>query len=285
MPELRLHLTAGDLARTRLVADPDVVWETALSLDLLRSPAALAPGPLSSWRAWARRRLGDWARPLLAPTTKDPAAEGPEFLKILQQQERTSWTPLLDRYRTTVVTPVWPMISAAFVTDHGRRMHDLLGDGLEGLLGGLAPSWRWQAPVLATEHPVELDQKLSGHGLLVIPCYFAPGRPIVRPDPHGPTVLVHPIGPGHRIPFTPDQPAEDRSHGLDALIGATRAAMLEALTEGCNTTELARRVGVSAGSASQHTRVLRQAGLIRTHRQGATVEHTVTALGSAVLRC
>jgi DNA-binding transcriptional ArsR family regulator len=58
---------------------------------------------------------------------------------------------------------------------------------------------------------------------------------------------------------------------------------LEAVGEGCSTTELARRVGVSAGSVSQHTAVLRDSGLILTGRLGKSVVHTLTPLGAAML--
>jgi DNA-binding transcriptional ArsR family regulator len=47
--------------------------------------------------------------------------------------------------------------------------------------------------------------------------------------------------------------------------------------------QLARRVGVSAASVSQHTAVLREAGLIHTSRIGKAVLHTMTPLGTALL--
>ncbi|MBR7678841.1 helix-turn-helix transcriptional regulator, partial [Streptomyces daliensis] len=50
------------------------------------------------------------------------------------------------------------------------------------------------------------------------------------------------------------------------------------------TGELARAIGVSASSASQHTTALRNTGLITSHRHGASVLHTLTPLGAALLR-
>ncbi|OIV36333.1 hypothetical protein BIV57_16965 [Mangrovactinospora gilvigrisea] len=56
---LRIHFTADDLARVRLAADPDALWELVLSLAQLQS--ARVPGALPPHhRAWAersRRRL------------------------------------------------------------------------------------------------------------------------------------------------------------------------------------------------------------------------------------
>ena len=62
------------------------------------------------------------------------------------------------------------------------------------------------------------------------------------------------------------------------------AAGLASLTHPATTTETADRVGISLPSASQHTTVLRNAGLITTTRTGTAVLHTLTPLGTALLR-
>ncbi|GDY53473.1 hypothetical protein SVIO_040960 [Streptomyces violaceusniger] len=71
---------------------------------------------------------------------------------------------------------------------------------------------------------------------------------------------------------------------LGKLVGQTRSAVLLEVGGGCTTSELARRVGVSLASASQHASVLREAGLVHTLRQGSAVLHTLTPLGAALLR-
>jgi DNA-binding transcriptional ArsR family regulator len=71
---------------------------------------------------------------------------------------------------------------------------------------------------------------------------------------------------------------------LDALLGRTRAAVLDAVAAGpCTTSELARRAGVSVPSASEHAAVLRDADLIDTRRVGKAVRHAVTTLGASLL--
>jgi DNA-binding transcriptional ArsR family regulator len=281
MSELHLHFRSEDLARTRLAANADRTWETALSLNLLQSLPAPPAGALGAWCSWARSRLGAWARPLLVSA---PAAEDfPAFLALLHRDENDPRSAILSRYHATVIAPVWPTISMAVATDHGRRARRLLTGGLEELFGAGDPVLRWQAPVLTADHPIERHLDLAGRGLVLVPSYFARRRPVVQTDPTGPTVLVHPIAADARIPLTTEAAEGASSRYLDALLGATRAAVLKALAEGCTTTELARRVGVSAASASQHATVLREAGLISTERQGGAVRHVVTALGSAVL--
>ncbi|XMN04692.1 ArsR/SmtB family transcription factor [Streptomyces griseobrunneus] len=54
--------------------------------------------------------------------------------------------------------------------------------------------------------------------------------------------------------------------------------------EGCTTSELARRLNVTAAAASQHATVLRNSDLITTSRRGGSVLHHITPLGLALLR-
>lgn len=73
------------------------------------------------------------------------------------------------------------------------------------------------------------------------------------------------------------------SRDLSALLGRTRAAVLEAIADGGNTTAVAERLGVSPASASEHAAVLREAGLITSVRVRNCVQHTLTPLGAALL--
>jgi DNA-binding transcriptional ArsR family regulator len=77
-------------------------------------------------------------------------------------------------------------------------------------------------------------------------------------------------------------PAGDSA--LARLIGATRAAILQATTTGPNTTEIARLLGVSPATVSEHTAILREAGLIRSRRHDNNMLHLITPLGVALLR-
>ena len=286
MPLLRIHFLPDDLARTRPAVRADLSWETGLSLDLLRGPLALTAtnAMLSHWRSWARKRLGPWALPLLAAAPS--AREFPDFQEQVRRDGDDRLGELLDRFQATLITPVWPAINTAVDQDQARRTRTFMDNGLEGLLETLAPAFQWRAPVLQTEHPVERDLRLAGRGLLLVPSWFCGPRPIVRADRPGPVTLVHSITPATRILISPggaDRQPDGRAPGLDALLGSTRAAVLQTLASGCTTTELAQRVGISTASASQHASILREAGLISTQRQGPSVLHMVTALGSAVL--
>ena len=60
-------------------------------------------------------------------------------------------------------------------------------------------------------------------------------------------------------------------------------AALRALTSTCTTSQLAARLGVSPGSASQHASILRESGLITTRRVRNCALYSVTPLGMALL--
>ena len=71
---------------------------------------------------------------------------------------------------------------------------------------------------------------------------------------------------------------------LAALVGKTRAALLTALDAPRSTTEIARRLGVSAGGASQHLGVLKDGGLVVGRRDGRSVLYVRTQLADALVR-
>jgi len=147
------------------------------------------------------------------------------------------------------------------------------------MLAGLGPTIRRRAPVLEIDpYPDQRDVHLGGPGLLLIPSHFCRHSPIAPADPGLPPVPIHPL---HHVPAV--TPHAD-SPPLNGLPGPTRAAILRAGATGSTTTEAARRAGVTPTTASHHTAVLRDAGLITSHRHANTVLHTLTPLGAALLR-
>ena len=69
---------------------------------------------------------------------------------------------------------------------------------------------------------------------------------------------------------------------LGRLLGRTRAGLLLALAEPASTTTLARRLGQSPAAVSEHLSVLRDAGLLTSHRVRRQVLYERTPLGIAV---
>ncbi|MET9231200.1 ArsR family transcriptional regulator [Lentzea sp. NPDC003310] len=313
---LRVHFTAEDLARVRVAPGPDPMWEILLSLHVLRQRSA-APvfGP---WRTAVRATLPDDTRWLLqlAP----PVGYSPDFLTptagscpvdagieqvlstpvaslradlaqldcprpdprtdLLAGGDTAALTALgdaLHAYHRHALVPIWDEVRAVVDADRAVRARSFLDHGCEGVLAALHPTISWTRPVLSIESRFpQRDVHLHGQGLVLVPSYFCRERPIMLRDPSRAPVLVYPIARDVRLTC-----AGRRS--LEALLGRTRAAALEVIAGGCTTTELARRLGISAASASAHASVLRDAGLAVARRHRNSVLHTASALGVALL--
>jgi DNA-binding transcriptional ArsR family regulator len=186
---------------------------------------------------------------------------------------------LLRVYHEAFIAPVWDAMETAVRADVSRRSQALLTDGIKGLMNTFRPMARWQSPVLEADYPLDRDMYLEGRGLLLIPSYFCWRRPITLFDCALQPVLVYPVEKSAPLVSAVGQ-AE-----LSKLLGSTRAALLqEAATHAWSTTSrLATHVGISLPSASQQLAVLREAGLLSSHRDGKHVLHAATPLGRRLL--
>jgi DNA-binding transcriptional ArsR family regulator len=119
---------------------------------------------------------------------------------------------------------------------------------------------------------------------VLVPSFFCRIQPITLMDTNRPPVLVYPLSP--RLGWLRPAPSgedQDDTEPIVALLGRTRANVLDAAAVGGTTTELALRVGVALPVISRHTSVLREAGLLGTRREGGSVRHHVTQLGMSLL--
>lgn len=198
---------------------------------------------------------------------------------------RRRLTDTLRRYHAAAVAPYWPDITARARADRALRVQTLRDRGIAALLDGFGPSIRWRPPVLETDYPVDRDLHLAGRGLVLIPSYFCWRRPVALADDDLPPTLVFPLD-HDREWLTPRaaHPA-DRADPAARLLGPTRAAVLRGISTGATTGELADRVGITPAGVSQHTAVLRDAGLITSHHHDRHTVHVLTNLGSALLDC
>ena len=156
--------------------------------------------------------------------------------------------------------------------------------GHQALFGSLHQQLRWRHDGL--EKPgIDWEYELGGGGLLLIPSAFLTGPPVfVKGDGvrlgHA---LIYAAQPNGQYAGHEDGPREAGNDNLAALIGPTRAAVLRALREPRGTADLAGLVNISPASASEHAKVLRDADLIETRREGRSVRHSLTPLGRTVL--
>ncbi|MCU4748354.1 MULTISPECIES: ArsR/SmtB family transcription factor [Streptomyces] len=319
---LRIHFTAEDLGRTRMAGGPLPMWETVLSLHRLQRGdggpllkqwrRSVCPGLPRAWKPLAalvppQGYFPDFLTPPQAAPDEaldrilhTPRAELVRDMSALAQERTPSpWlrdlgegrTPALTAlgtavtaYHRTAIAPYWDAILAQARHSRTRAAEAALGEGTTGMLTSLPLPAHWRGRVLEISYPVEQDLHLEGRGLLLVPSFFCLRTGVTLLHNEDTPVLVYPVE--HHVPDdVPQRSPDDRRQALAALLGHARAAVLEALQDGGTTTELARRAGVLPSSASQHTSVLRNAGLVRSVRRGRAVVHSLTPLGATLLRC
>lgn len=300
----RVHLTAADIARTRIAAPLEGLAEAVFSLDALQRSGH--DPVLDGWRAQMGRRvrLDRWNR-FVADLLPRAWELDLTALGAPGDDAHAEARAELQRWYRVAVAPYWTGIRALLEAQR-RRLARLAGErGIEALLASLHPSMRWQAPVLhvasAAGGPAtgptgptgllaEGDCHLDGRGVAIVPSLFCPTtypvcRDLARPE--APLVVYY---PAIADPCLARQIWATGTRGTEAslvaLLGRTRARVLQALGEGegvCTTSDLAARAGVAVSSASEHATVLRRAGLVASRRDRSTVFHWLTPLGVGLL--
>jgi DNA-binding transcriptional ArsR family regulator len=195
----------------------------------------------------------------------DPAGT----LAELAEQMRAFWDAAL--------APWWTSIAALLESEIASRARRLVAVGAQAAFTDLHPTVYWDQGSLyvrpTKKAPADVD--LAGRGLLLVPAVFTWPNVWPRTDPPWDPALVYPP-PGIADLWMPDGRRDD---GLESLLGRRRAQVLLELDRPTSTLELARRMGVSAGSVSEHLTILRRAGLVTRRREGRRVIYARTATG------
>ena len=183
---------------------------------------------------------------------------------------------LLRQYWRRALAPHWDRLRALLEGDVLYRARRVADSGAQGLFADVHPELSFADGEVRVDKPVESTVALEGRGLLFVPSAFAwPALVAITEPPWQPTLIYPARGVGAL--WEPDQGAPPEA--LRSLLGARRASVLRALDAPRPTIELARRLGVSPGSVSQHLRVLHAAGLVTGHRVGRKVLYLRTGLG------
>lgn len=312
---IRVHFTADDLLRTRFAQAPAPLLEMGLAVAALQRRDAL----FDNWRRDADARLPHAARSLLqlvpssgaGPMFLDPMSDGVEdgletvmsagaafvrrelqricadgqpitpWIKALDGRDNDAWQLLGDAVRSAhdaLIGPAWARIWQSFRSEVAWRGRLIAEFGLMSALQTLHPAVRWRDSTLEIDANVRLSVRPGGRGVTLLPSAFWAGRPLIGEHPDGSLLFVY-------APLTPlplvDGPTGDDP--LAELLGRTRAAVLALAVAPRTTGELARELGISAATVSEHTRTLRSAGLLVSERSGKAVRHSVTPLGDRLL--
>jgi DNA-binding transcriptional ArsR family regulator len=213
-------------------------------------------------------------------------------------------------YYQTALAPHWKSLVAQAESATNAWATTMRYEGVGAMFGTLYPSIKWKAPILSVNSISQAGRcppgcphytsrqtvegatgnsdfpvRVSKEGLQIIPSIFSSACAVDGDLGPGPRLdintLVVPIRVDINI-FNAAGSADDAG-SLIQLLGTTRASVLVAcLNSEQTTTSLARTVGVSISSASEHAAVLRSAGLLSSRRERNAVLHTATNLGKAL---
>ncbi|MEV6423638.1 winged helix-turn-helix domain-containing protein [Streptomyces sp. NPDC051662] len=284
------------MARTRLSPTLGPVTETVFALGLLGRPGSAPHSRWSNRLAKHLRQRTALAGLLASPQSRVRAPDdllclvdgAPDVddraLSALGLSREEALTAVRDVWRCAVA-PYWNRMLKHLEYECNARGRITMAGGVDRLLETLHSKIVWNSPVLEVPGP-DGDVYLDGRGLTLVPSLFLPHQPgvLIRSEPEsGNPALVFAMSPDFpQAAVLWDEP-DNTVQALGALVGRTRAAALQSLTAACTTSELAERLGISSAGASQHASILRESGLITTHRNRNTVLHTVTPLGMALL--
>lgn len=250
--------------------------------------------PTSRWRSDAAE-----VQSYGLPIDPDLSDGKPEALSALAEALRT--------FHDAAIAPHWTALYDAGAAAVATWTQIMSRSGVEGLLRSLHADASWSPPVLTLERPElpcppgcghprgeAVADKMSGlkfrvseRGLTIVPSVFRTNcAPLVVFDPSRgfvAEILTVPIPASWEL-FA-DRQIDHRTDPLAHLLGATRSWVLRACaTDELTTSELARAVGISVSSASEHSSALRAAGLITSHREGNLVLHRSTPIGLTLQR-
>ncbi|WP_370154016.1 MarR family transcriptional regulator [Streptacidiphilus sp. EB129] len=232
--------------------------------------AHAAPSRLDLESPPATAHLRDLARSgALTPFTRALADGHPGAVSTLNR--------ILTSFRTTGLDPYRRRITSAIATASATAGVRAVIGGTDDMLNSLHPSIRWDGRRLLLNTRVDAEESLEGRPLIFQPTALATQ---IMFDPLADSVTV--TYPATADAITRDPELHAPAQALVSLLGATRAAALVAVvsTPTLTTGQLAATLGVSAAAASRHASVLRESGLITTVRNGQTVHHAPTRLGT-----
>jgi DNA-binding transcriptional ArsR family regulator len=285
---ISVYFTVNDVLRTTLTNRPNATLETVYAATLLGHRAG---GELfDRWREVVRGRFGRTTRTFAAVAghvlrTPDllgtPA--GTFGLPPATAESRPGVENRLRELHRVALLPFWPRVRAHLDAERRRRSEDIAGRGFEYLLSNLHPALSWERLVLRVPSDADRSVRLNGRGLVIVPSLFRFDAPelLVPREPSASPVLVYPAPVPAPMVGSLWMTGDDST--LEALVGRTRAGLMRTLYSRRTTTELSNELGVSAAAVSQHTSVLRSAGLITTQRRANTVLHSLTPLGLALI--
>jgi DNA-binding transcriptional ArsR family regulator len=138
---------------------------------------------------------------------------------------------------------------------------------VEALFADLHPDVVWTDAAIEVRMDCAERVQLDGRGLLLVPSAFSCHRISSMTEPPWQPTIVYPAR-GVALLW---EAAPAPNGALAKVVGKSRAQLLTDLDAPRSTTDLAERLGMTAGGVSQHLSALRESGLVSARRHGRQV--------------
>ena len=286
-PERRPDHRAWVTAARRSAARPSFAGHARLLDALVRAhawtPDFLTPPPPSASPDFEDELAAVAATPPEVVRDDIAATERKRPVMKLGRQvaeDPVTWLPAvveaLRAWHHLAIAPHWPRMQTVLEADIAYRAATFAERGPGWMFESMHASLRWQDDRLRVDDAADLDVRLAGKGLPVLPSLFHRGAPVLTARP----MLVYRARDAGSFWDTRRTPPEAT---LAALVGPSRARVMALLEAPVTTTSVATRLRLAPAAVSSHLKVLHEAGLASRHRHGREVFYVLTDLGRRLL--
>jgi DNA-binding transcriptional ArsR family regulator len=204
---------------------------------------------------------------------------GEPFLRSPRRAAERLADSLAD-YWEVALEPHWPRVRALLEADLLYRSRRLTEGGPTVLFADLDPAIHWRDEGLEVDIAYTTKVHLAGRELLFVPTAF-PAHPAAITSSHWqPTVMY----PARGVALLWESGQEPPAEALAAVLGRGRASVLLTLDAPRTTGDVARRLEITPGGASQHLSSLKAAGLVSSNRHGRSVLYARSPLADELVR-
>lgn len=312
---IEIELAGLDLGRVRFAIDP--LWETVSSLSVLQRPEGEAVhGRLSGLLddvpanslALLTELCGDpsWFPDFLLPEPVTTRFASPRdsvqrvrdadlelverdlgvierflpdspVLNMGTAHLRDAVADALGDYWDATMAPLWGRLEALAQGDIAHRSQQVATDGVLATIADLYERISLEGNVIRFDTQFERSVSTRG-GLWLVPSVFRWPRIALQYATDMPVICY--AARGSALVW---EEARHRSGGLDRLLGASRADMLDRADLPVTTTEIAAATRLAKATVNEHLKALVDAGLMVSRRRGKQVLYERTPLGDDLL--
>lgn len=186
------------------------------------------------------------------------------------------------RYWSAALEPSWPQIKVVLEREVNVTGRELVTKGLATVLRNLPTQISVSGDTLRYPSPQQEQAEiaLDSRVLALVPMVCGPRGLLTSEDQPDAVVIAY---AARGVSAAWRRAGAGQEAALGSLVGATRARLLQALSEPTTTSALAGHLGITAATTSHHLRTLSEQGLVERERIGAAVYYALSPKGHGLV--